>query len=74
MYNEEQQQLLDGIKMLLNILDSRLPSQPLTEDEVNQIKGYNDDCDLHIIADLLYCKACQGIVVAMTCKEGTPTE
>lgn len=68
----EQQELLDGIQLLLGILDVRLVNEPLTTEEEDQIQAYNDDCSIHIWYDR-YCKACNGIILAMTCKEGTPS-
>lgn len=75
-YTYNQQELLDGIQLLLNIIQVRLGEQPLTVEEIDNIDTYNNNCTIHITTDR-YCKACNGIIVAMTCKDGqqdVPTE
>lgn len=62
----------EGVKLLLQILDTRLEQQPLSEEETQSLINYNNSCSIHVFPDLQYCKACKGIIVAMTCKEGTP--
>ena len=69
-YSEEQLELMDGISLVLAILEPRLVAEPLTTPELNLIKAYNNACSIHVFPDLTYCKACKGIVVAMSCQTG----
>ena len=71
-YSPEQEELRQGIKLLLGLLDTRLAASPLTVEEKQAIADYNEDCSIH----LWYyesCKACNGIMLAATCLEGNPT-
>ncbi len=63
----------EALKLVLGLLENRLEDQPLSDLELQAVDDFNKGCILHYIPDLRYCKACQGIIVAITCQEGGPT-
>lgn len=68
-YTASEQELVDGLQLALKMLDARVGTTALTNDELDEIDTYQQGCSIHIWT-YRYCKECNGIILALTCKEG----